>query len=124
MTEEPRRYPVEEAPLTLDEVVDRAGRRIASALVAAGALIALAFYWQPAPPRYQMVTSASQVLRIDTRKGTIIGCEGERCAIVLRHGQHLDEHLSIGAPPKPAAVPAPAPTAVPAQAAPAAPAAH
>ena len=121
MTEEPRldAERAEEPPLTLDEVVDRAGRRIASALVAAGALVALALYWQPAPPRYQMVASGSQVLRIDTRKGTIIGCDAGTCATVLRHGDHLSPRLSIDVGPKPATAPTPAPSAPPA-----APAAH
>jgi hypothetical protein len=127
MTEEPRRHsePADEPPLTLDEIVDRAGRRVASALVAAGALVGLAIYWQPAPPRYQMVASGNQVLRIDTRKGTIIGCEAEECATILHHGQHLSSHLTIDAPSRPAALPAPA--AAPASAstpAPAAPAAQ
>jgi hypothetical protein len=124
MTEEPRRYAesADQAPLTLDEIVDRAGRRIASGLVAAGALIGLAIYWQPAPPRYQMAASGSRILRIDTRKGTIIGCEAGQCATLLHRGQHLSSHLDLDVAPKPAAVPAPA--AAPAQAPPAAPAAH
>jgi hypothetical protein len=126
MTEEPRRYaePADQAPLTLDEIVDRAGRRIASGLVAAGALIGLAIYWQPAPPRYQMAANGNQILRIDTRKGTIIGCEAGQCATLLHRGQHLSSHLTIDLPSKPAAVPAAAPAAAPAQAPPAAPGAH
>ena len=101
--------PAEEAPMTFDEIVDRAGRRIATALMVAGGLIGLGIYWQPTPPRYQMVASGNQILRIDTRKGTIIGCQGDQCAIVLRHGQHLASHLPVDVAPKPAAVPAPAP---------------
>jgi hypothetical protein len=113
MTEEPRLYaePADEPPLALDEIVDRAGRRIASALVAAGALIALALYWQPAPPRYQMVASGSQILRIDTRRGTIIGCEGGKCVTVLKRGDHLAPRLAIDVSPK--AAPAPTPAATP-----------
>lgn len=124
MTEEPRLHaePADETPLALDEIVDRAGRRIASGLVAAGALIGLAIYWQPAPPRYQMATSGSQILRIDTRNGTIIGCEAGTCATILHHGQHLSSHLTIDVPSQPPALPAPA--AAPAQAPPAAPAAR
>ena len=113
--------PDDEAPLTLDEIVDRAGRRLTTALILAGAFIGLAIYWQPAPPRYQMIASGNQILRIDTRKGTIIGCEGGQCAIVLRHGQHLSSHLPVSAEPKPAALPAPAAAPAPATA-PAAPA--
>ena len=72
-----------------------------------------------------MVASGNQVLRIDTRKGTIIGCEAEECATILHHGQHLSSHLTIDAPSRPAALAAPA--AAPASAstpAPAAPAAQ
>src|SRR3954470_15293182 len=105
MTDE-RRYAdpagegADEAPLTLDEIVDRAGRRLATALVLTGAFIGLAIYWQPAPARYQVAASGNQILRIDTRKGTIIACEGGQCAIVLRHGQHLVRELTVSAPPK------------------------
>jgi len=116
MTEEPPPHagPAEEAPFTLDEIVDRAGRRIATALVVAGALIGLAIYWQPPPPRYQMIASGSQVLRIDTRRGSIIACEDGQCGIVVRRGQHLSSRppASLPKPAAPALVPAP--TATPA----------
>lgn len=107
--------PAEEAPMTFDEIVDRAGRRIATALMVAGGLIGLGIYWQPGPPRYQVVASGNQILRIDTRKGTIIGCEGGRCATLLRHGDHLSPRMSIDIGPKTPAIPAavPAPTPVP-----------
>ena len=105
--------PAEEAPMTFDEIVDRAGRRIATALMVAGGLIGLGIYWQPGPPRYQVVASGNQILRIDTRKGTIIGCEGGRCATVLRHGDHLSPHMTIDLGPKTPAIPAPTTTAAP-----------
>ena len=127
MTEEPRSYagpamPAAEPPMTLDEIVDRAGRRIATGLILAGAFVGLGIYWQPAPPRFQMIASGNQILRIDTRKGTIIGCEGGRCTTVLRHGDHLSPRVTVSAGPKPAAIPAPA--APPAPASPPAPVAH
>jgi hypothetical protein len=108
----------DEAPLALDEIVDRAGRRVASALVAAGALIGLAIYWQPAPPRYQAVANGTEVLRIDTRKGTILSCTGDRCYTVVRHGQHLDSGPPASLPKPAAQLPAaPAPGSAPAAAA-------
>ena len=110
----------QEAPMTFDEVVDRVGRRITTGLIVAGALIGLGIYWQPGPPRFQVVASGNQILRIDTRKGTIISCQGGQCATVLRHGQHLSSHLMIDVSPKAPAIPAPA--AVPAPTPPAAPA--
>jgi hypothetical protein len=113
----------DEAPMTLDEIVDRAGRRVATALILAGAFVGLAIYWQPAPARYQVAASGNQVLRIDTRKGTIIACEAGKCATVLKHGQHLVRELTLDAVPRPAAPPAlPAPAAAPAPSPPAAPA--
>ena len=112
MTDE-RRYDadsaaVPEAPMTFDEIVDRAGRRIATALMVAGGLIGLGIYWQPGPPRYQVVASGNQILRIDTRKGTVIACQNGQCATVVRHGQHLASHLTIDVTPKTPASPAPA----------------
>jgi hypothetical protein len=116
MTEEPPPYAgaADEAPLTLDEILDRAGRRIASALVVAGALIGLAIYWRPAPPRYQAVANGAEIFRVDTRSGTILSCTGDRCYTVVRHGQHLaSDPLPLPAPPRPAAqVPAVTPAPV------------
>ncbi len=134
MSEEPRRYadpagvPDQESPMTLDEIVDRAGRRVSTALIVAGAMVGLAIYWQPPPPRYQMAVSGNQVLRIDTRKGTILGCEGGRCTTVLRHGDHLSPRVTVNvgdqvsaklpsppaAAPAPATAPAPTPSTAPA----------
>jgi hypothetical protein len=107
-------HAAEDAPMTFDEIVDRAGRRITTGLIVAGALIGLGIYWQPGPPRYQMIANGNQILRLDMRKGTILGCEGGRCATVVRHGDHLSQHLSIDVPPKAAALPPPAPTTAPA----------
>jgi hypothetical protein len=117
MTEEP--HASEGDPMTFDEIVDRAGRRVTTGLIVAGALIGLGIYWQPGPPRYQMIANGNQILRLDMRKGTIIGCEGGKCATVVRHGDHLSPHLSIDIPSKspPAPAPAPAPAQPPAPAA-------
>ena len=93
---------------TLLEIAEMAARRIPAAIVIAGAIIAVAIYAQPGPPRFQVAATSNGLLRIDTRKGTIISCEAGHCFIVLRHGQHL-EHAPK-ALPRPAAQPAlPAP---------------
>jgi hypothetical protein len=111
MNEDP--HASEGDPMTFGEIVDRAGRRITTGLIVAGALIGLGIYWQPGPPRYQMIANGNQILRLDMRKGTIIGCESGRCATVVRHGDHLSPRLSIDVSPKPSALPAPAPAPPP-----------
>lgn len=90
---------------SLAELVDNVLRKLVTAIVIAGAIIALAIYARPAPPRYQAAVGDGKIVRIDTRNGTVIACEGDRCATVLRRGQHLERHLST---PAPAALPAPA----------------
>lgn len=98
--EEERDGPPEE--LSLADIVENAARKIVTALVIAGGLIALAVYFRPSPPRYQAAVGDGQIVRVDTRSGTVIACEGERCYRVLRPGQELDEA------PRPKALPAPA----------------
>jgi len=92
----------------LAELVDNVLRKLVTAIVIAGAIIAIAIYARPAPPRYQVAVGDGKIVRIDTRNGTVIACEAERCATVLRRGQHLERHLATPAP-APAALPAPAP---------------
>lgn len=89
----------------LAELVDNVLRKLVTAIVIAGAIVALAIYARPAPPRYQAAVGDGKIVRIDTRSGTVIACEAGICAIVLRRGQHLEGHLPTRAP---AALPAPA----------------
>ena len=102
-----------EAPpeeLSLADIVDNAARKLVTAIVIAGGLIALALYFQPSPPRYQATAADGRIVRVDTRSGTVIACEGTRCYRVLRRGQDLDEAPAARALPAPAARPAqPAP---------------
>lgn len=106
------------------DMIDAALRKIITAIVIAGALIALAIWSRPSP-RYQVAVGDGRIVRINTQSGTVIACEGETCAIVLQRGRHLERHLMEHALPAPAAAPAPAaprPQAAPAPApAPAAP---
>ena len=87
---------------SLGEVVDRAVRRIATTLVIASGVIALAIYSRPGPPRYEAVASGAGMVRIDTRTGTMIACEAGRCYTMLRRGQDLDRRPAPPALPKPA----------------------
>jgi len=112
-----------ESDTSIGDVVDSAVRKIVTALVIAGALIGLGVYSQAGPPRYQIIAAEGRVFRVNTKSGTVIACEGERCAIVLRPGQDFEDHLSpppAPAPrqiaPPPQAAPAPAPAATPAPA--------
>jgi len=99
----------------LAEIVDNVLRKLVTAIVIAGAIIALAIYARPAPPRYQAAVGDGKIVRIDTRNGTVIACAAGVCATVLRRGQHLERHLPAPAP-APAALPAPAPRPAPAPA--------
>jgi hypothetical protein len=95
-----------EAEPSVGDLVESAVRKIVTAIVIAGALIGLGLYWQPGPPRYQVIAADGRVFRINTKSGTIIGCEGDRCAIVLQRGQELEDDL--GPPPAPRQLPPPA----------------
>jgi hypothetical protein len=89
--------------MSLGEAVDRIGTRLSSAVVIGAALIGLAIWARPSPPRFQVAANGGEVLRIDTRKGTIISCAGGHCYTIVRHGQHLDPGPPSPALPKPAA---------------------
>jgi hypothetical protein len=80
--------PAERDP-TMGEIADLAMRRVATAIVIAGGAIALAIYARPSPPRYQAFANGEGIVRVDTRNGTVIGCEKGRCMTLLRKGQLL-----------------------------------
>jgi hypothetical protein len=97
-----------EPELSPIELAESALRKLVTVIVIAAGLIALAIYARPAPPRFQAFAVGGQIVRIDTRKGTIIACDGARCATILQHGRHLDRELGHPLLPVPAAAPAPA----------------
>lgn len=105
---EPEREP------TLADLADSVMRKIVTAIVIAGALIALAIYMRPSPPRYQAAVGDGKIVRIDSKTGTVLACEGPRCYRVLRRGQHLEEAPDQEALPKQAAQPQQVPQAAPA----------
>ena len=112
---------------TIVELVEGAVRKLVTAIVIAGGLIAIGLYSQAGPARYQIVAADGRVYRLNTQSGWVVGCEGARCAILLRHGQDFED--SLGAPPAPKqlappAQNAPAPTPAPAPAPAPTPATH
>jgi hypothetical protein len=92
---------------TLIEMLDKASRRITTAVLMGAALIGIAVYARPSPPHYAVAAADGRVVRVDTRTGAVISCGADGCLSVHRSGGHIEIHASL---PKPA-VPAPAPAA-------------
>ena len=117
-----------EPELTLAEAINLATRRMATALIVAGAAIGLGIWARPSPPHYQAFATPNGIARVNMSSGTVILCQpGKRCGVVLRHGQQLEggKRFSFDfsgnnpavAPPSPAASKSvPAPPAAPAPA--------
>ena len=105
------------------EMVDNAVRRVATSIAIAGIAIALAIYARPGPNRFEAFATDDGIVRIDTRSGTVIGCETRRCMVLLQRGQDLAPNPNRdpeSAPPKAAvpATPQPSQKALPAPAQP------
>ncbi|HYJ81790.1 MAG TPA: hypothetical protein VEW26_02975 [Allosphingosinicella sp.] len=95
----------------LGEAIDAAVGKITTGIVIAGAIVGLAVYARPGPPRFDAFAFGDQIVRVDGKTGTIIACEGERtCQLILRKGQRLTKIKRTDAPalPRPAATPLPA----------------
>jgi hypothetical protein len=80
---------------SLAEMVDSAVRRIATSVAIAGIAIALSIYARPGPPRYEAFATEGGIVRVDTRGGTVIGCEGGQCVTLVRRGQRLGPNPNI-----------------------------
>ena len=107
----------DETPLTMSEAIDAGFRRATTAVVIAGAIVGLAIYARPGPPRFEALVDGDRIVRIDTRKGTIISCQGQQtCQLILKSGQRLTRVERSDAPARPPALPRPAtpPAAAPA----------
>lgn len=104
---------------SLNDLADSALRKIVSAIVLSGALVALAIYSRADPPRYQAIVGDGQIVRIDTRTGTVIACEENRCMQIVRRGQRLERSLGPAPVPKQDVQPREAPASAPTGAAPA-----
>lgn len=117
MTDTRHDPPETERPMSLNEMVDSSVRRVSTALVIAGAIVGLAVYARPGPPRFEAVVQGDRIIRVDTRKGTIISCEGQQtCQLILKSGQRLTRVKRTDAPPAPKALPRPAAPTPPAAA--------
>jgi hypothetical protein len=94
----------------MGEAIDAAVGKITTGIVIAGAIIGLAVYARPGPPRFDAFAFGNQIVRVDGKTGTIIACEGQQtCQLVLRKGQRLTPiKRTDAALPKPAATPLPA----------------
>jgi hypothetical protein len=105
----------DEGEPTLIEMLDKASRRITTAVLMGAGLIGIAVYARPSPPHYAVAAADGRVVRVDTRTGAVISCGAEGCLSVHRSGGHIDLHASLPRPtaPAPAALPAPQPTAQP-----------
>jgi hypothetical protein len=93
----------------LGQAIDSAVRKIATAIVIAGGLIALGIYAHP-EPRFDAFAAGDRIVRVDGRTGTVIACvEGRPCELVLRKGQRLEGFKRTNAlPAPPPATPLPA----------------
>jgi hypothetical protein len=88
----------------LGEAIDSAVGKITTGIVIAGAIVGLAVYARPGPPRFDAFAFGNQIVRVDQRTGTIIACEGaQTCQLVLRKGQRLTRIKRTDALPAPAA---------------------
>lgn len=106
-----------EQPASMSEVIETGIRSVTTGLVIAGAIVGLAIYARPGPPRFEALVDGDRIIRVDTRKGTIIACEGQQtCQLILRSGQRLTRVKRTDAPAPPKALPAPAAPTPPAAA--------
>lgn len=93
----------------LGAAIDAAVGKITTGIVIAGAIVGLAVYARPGPPRYDAFAFGNRIVRVDSRTGSIIACEGQQtCELVLRPGQRLTrirrtDALPAAATPLPAA---------------------
>jgi hypothetical protein len=97
-------------PTMLGEAIDGAVGKITTGIVIAGAIVGLAVYARPGPPRFDAFAFGDQIVRVDGKTGTIIACEGRQtCQVILRKGQRVTRIKRTDALPAPApATPLPA----------------
>jgi hypothetical protein len=98
----------------LGEAIDVAVGKITTGIVIAGAIVGLAVYARPGPPRFDAFAVGDKIVRVDMRKGTIISCEAQQtCQLVLQSGQRLQRipRTKIEYKPAPATILPAAPAA-------------
>jgi hypothetical protein len=74
---------------SLPEWADKASKRVATAVMIAGAVIGMAIYWRPAPTHFEAFVAGGEVFRVNTKTGTVIACNGTRCMTVVQRGRRL-----------------------------------
>jgi hypothetical protein len=94
------------------EAAEKAVNRLALALLVSAGMIAAALSSRPGPPRYQAFAIGGQIVRVDSRTGAMIACEGGRCGNIHKRGQRIEKSWAPRAPQLPSG---PAGSTVPAQ---------
>ena len=107
-----------EPETSVGDLIESAVRKIVTGIVIAGGLIGLGLWSRSgsAPMRYQIIAAEGRIYRVNTQTGSVVGCQGERCAIVLYRSRHLEDSLESPPAPKQLAPPAPTPAPAPAPA--------
>jgi hypothetical protein len=92
------------------ELVEMVLRKVVTAIVIAGGLIAFGLYSQDVEaPDYQVAASADgRVYRVNTESGSIVACENNVCALIQSGSEDLADKLPVRAQP---ALPSPTPAA-------------
>jgi len=95
---------------TQPDAVERMTNKIVNGLVIAAAILALAIYSRPGPPKYQAVAAGDgRVVRVNTANGSVVSCDASRCLLVYRGGHDLERApKQRELPPRPAPPPPPA----------------
>jgi hypothetical protein len=79
---------------TVGDVIDAAVRKIVTAIVIAGGLIALGIWsggrGDPSPD-YQVTAADGRMYRVSTESGRVIACQGTHCWEMLDRGQSLED---------------------------------
>ena len=99
----------------LGSAIDGAVGKITTGIVIAGAIVGLAVYARPGPPRFDAFAFGDSIVRVDGKTGTIIACRGEQtCRLILRKGQRLipvKRSDALPSPARPLSLPPAAPAA-------------
>jgi hypothetical protein len=113
----------EEGEFGMGELIDKASRRLTTAVLMAGGLIAISIYAKPEGPHYSVAAADGRVIRVNSRNGAMVSCGNDGCITIRKPGAKV--HVGFGdGRDKPAALPSPAaPTPQAAPSAPAQPAA-
>jgi hypothetical protein len=102
----------------LSDMADALARKLTTAVVIAAAIVGVAIYARPGPPRYDAVAVNGEVVRIDRRSGAMLACNAQRCVSLHKPGGRIERSATFklpGAdrPPQPQAVPQPPASAAP-----------